>query len=449
MRKSLAFAIVLLMSTTLFSGCLNSDNDYEISTDCAINSVVMGTLNRLYTIYYEDGTDSSYNITVPGSTFPLHIDQLTRRVYNTDSLPVGTDVTKVIFSTFSADGTVAYRLESGKDTLFSTSDSIDFTNPRVFTVYAADAVGKREYTFDIRVHKVDPDGFSWTQAAPANSSLAAATGMRIIENGGKLYLWGVKDGAGMLLTRSIEGSSDWQESAITGVEGINTTTVNLFAGKFYAIATSGLVTSADGAVWAAVNTSITPDRILAVTDNEIFVTAGGKAFHSEDLTTWTEDTLDDDAALLPQTNIHSAVMPAVNNSQIQNVVTVGYADTLCMVWKKEQNKLYPEDTEWSYYPNTEETPSTLPYFKDFSMMHYDGVLYGVGSTSDTVRVYKSVDGARTWAKSAVHTALPKTLGHPTAVSAATDNDNNIWIACSGTGILWKGYLNRLKADSNN
>ena len=138
----------------------------------------------------------------------------------------------------------------------------------------------------------------------------------------------------------------------------------------------------------------------------------------------------------------------MNNPNIENIVCVGYLDGKTETWKKEINKVYPEDNAWSYYPTTEETPRTLPYLKGFNMMKYDGKLFCAGINGDTVNVYTSTDGARAWKKVKVPTMVPAQTGKPTEIFMTPDDDNHIWLVCSGTGTLWKGYLNRLKADKS-
>lgn len=449
MRKIIALVAAALLCTTYFASC-NSDSDTtELSPDCAINSIVMGTLERDYHTWLESGKDTSYKITVPGSSFPLHIDQINLRIFNSDSLPMGTNLKKIYFTTFSCDGISAYRLESGNDTVYSTSDTIDFSTPRIFTIYSADGTATRSYTITINVHNSDPDAFSWTQAAPASNDLAALTSTQLLESNSTLYLWGEKDGTPILLTRSTEGKQEWNHNEISAPEGFKPKTVSKVGNRFAAICNDGVAVSEDGKTWTAVETGITPSTIIAVNGSTLYVAAEGKVYSSEDLTTWTEESIDDDAKFLPTENVCSAVMPALNNSNISNIVCVGYANSQSETWKKECNLAYPEDNAWSHYPITEETPRTLPYFSDMSMVRYDDNLYAYGVDGDSAKVYISVDGARTWDFSTLHSILPENIGKPSAICSATDSNGNVWLACQGTGLLWKGYLNRLKADKNN
>lgn len=448
MKKPIAFVVMSALALTFLASCGDDNKSSELSSDCAINAIVLGNLSRIYHTYLDNGKDTSYSITVPGAAYPLHIDQINRRIFNSDSLPVGTAVNKVYFTTFSADGIVSYRLESGKDTLYSTKDTLDFTSPRIFTIFASDGSGSRSYTIDIKTHNADPDAYSWVAASPADNDVAKLESMRMIAKDGQLYLWGSKNGTNVVMTRKTgEGVALWTKKDISGTDGLQTKSINLFNGKFVAISESGLVESENGADWTETATSLVPDRILAA-DEELYITVSGKIYSSSDLKSWKEEKADNSTAFLPTENIYSAVLPAVNNPNIENIVCVGYLDGKTETWKKEMNKVYPEDNAWSYYPTTEETPRTLPYLKGFNMMKYDGKLFCAGINGDTVNVYTSTDGARAWKKVKVPTMVPAQTGKPTEIFMTPDDDNHIWLVCSGTGTLWKGYLNRLKADKS-
>ena len=111
MKKPIAFVVMSALALTFLASCGDDNKSSELSSDCAINAIVLGNLSRIYHTYLDNGKDTSYSITVPGAAYPLHIDQINRRIFNSDSLPVGTAVNKVYFTTFSADGIVSYRLE--------------------------------------------------------------------------------------------------------------------------------------------------------------------------------------------------------------------------------------------------------------------------------------------------------------------------------------------------
>ena len=105
-------ALVLAVATC---GCLttacNTDNTYDVETsaECIVTGATLGTLPRTMHTLSSTGEDSTYTVNVSGSYYPLYIDQVENRIYNGDSLPVGTDVTRVTFQRFATVGTAAIR----------------------------------------------------------------------------------------------------------------------------------------------------------------------------------------------------------------------------------------------------------------------------------------------------------------------------------------------------
>ena len=67
--------------------------------------------DKMETQYTEkvNGKDTTRTCTVDGTKYPFAIDQVTRHIYNVYSLPVGTDISKVVVSIKSDGiGTVSY-----------------------------------------------------------------------------------------------------------------------------------------------------------------------------------------------------------------------------------------------------------------------------------------------------------------------------------------------------
>lgn len=446
MRKTLALAALVAAGCAAFTSCGDDNNTSAPTPDCAINAAVLGTLTRDYHTTLSSGKDTSYVVNVTGSVYPLHIDQLNRRVFNSDSLPVGTRVNKVVFQSISADGVVAYRTDSGQDTVFTTKDSIDFTRPRLFTVYSTDGTATRTYTITLNVRNADPDAFTWTREGEADGEVASLSDPRMICDGSTLRLWGKSGGAPVALTRATTGDGGWTKTAVSGVSDIDTRSIVLFNSRFYAVADGGLAASADGAAWTAVATSpVSVERLLAAGPTELYAVAQGGVWRSPDGTQWTADSLDDSFGRLPSEQVCSAVLTADNNPRVKSVACVGYnADGQSETWKKEVNLGYAENEPWSYYPITAETPRTLPHMQGLNMIEYDSNLFAFGVADDSVRVYVSNDDVRTWHRATISTALPAGIGRPASATAAADGEENIWLVCGGTGELWKGFLNSLK-----
>ena len=127
--------IVGLCSTVWgLTSCLNNDiEEITYSSSTSITGFSIGTLNIERTGVAKDGSDSIYTDTINCSDYPFTIDQLNRTIENKDSLPVGTDITKVVTSITADSYYIYYEKQDGsdvKDTLWTNTDSIDFTGAK-------------------------------------------------------------------------------------------------------------------------------------------------------------------------------------------------------------------------------------------------------------------------------------------------------------------------------
>ena len=152
--KFLSVIMSFLLMSIAISSCLNSDDNYEYSSDATIRAFGLDTIKK--GIYYK-----------------FTIDQLKREIYNVDSLPVGSDtiIDKILIDTLDITGWVTSGLQ---DTLFNNlTDSVDFREPITLKVHAADGVTTREYKITVNVHTQDPDSLIWREASSLPTSPAA------------------------------------------------------------------------------------------------------------------------------------------------------------------------------------------------------------------------------------------------------------------------------------
>lgn len=158
---------LLMVATLVFASCLKS-NDTETTyySDTAISSFTLGTLNRYVTTKAKDGvTDSTYKTTVIGSKYEFYIDHLNRKIYNIDSLPYGTDVSRVLVTITTKNSGQAF-IKSLTDetlTIYSSSDSLDLSHPREIRVYPFSNGSKdyRAYEVTVNVHRQPTDSVYW------------------------------------------------------------------------------------------------------------------------------------------------------------------------------------------------------------------------------------------------------------------------------------------------
>ncbi|MDE6379607.1 MAG: hypothetical protein K2L11_03975 [Muribaculaceae bacterium] len=93
-------------------------------------------------------------------------------IFNADSLPVGTDVTKLVpvISYTSSASAVTLTQTGGKytgeiDYKKNPSDSVDFSGKVVLKITAEDKTTTRSYDIKVNVHKVYPDSMMWDRLA--------------------------------------------------------------------------------------------------------------------------------------------------------------------------------------------------------------------------------------------------------------------------------------------
>ena len=168
MRRLFQVLCVTLSTLMLATSCLKSDDDETtLYDDMAVTAFSLGTLNRYLHTTASTGEDSVYKVSYSAASYKFYIDQLKHEVYNVDSLPYATDMRHVICSVTTKNSGVAYLKSLTSDSLFyySSSDSIDFSSPRVLRVYAIDGSGSRDYTIRVNVRSVAPGGMSWERMA--------------------------------------------------------------------------------------------------------------------------------------------------------------------------------------------------------------------------------------------------------------------------------------------
>lgn len=452
--KITRFALLplLLAAITIMTGACSSESTYSSTTDthdCVVTSVTLGSLKRYLTTKASDGSDSTYTVSVTGSLYPVFIDQVAGRIYNTDSLPVGTDVSRVVFSNFSTTGVAAIRsLTSEQDTTFTVTDSTDFSAPRAITIYAYDGVGKRTYTVSIAAHQQAADSFVWTRVLTADAGLQALEGAHrsLRRPDGTLLVYGHSAGSPVVLAATEPGS--WTTTPLP--EGFNPTSVvtNPAGTAYYATTTAGLMTSADGLAWTALESGFVPDALLAAGSTTLVALRDETFYSSTDGgLTWTPDEADE-PAMIPATDCRGTVVPSLTDPQLEDFVVVGRcADGGAAVWRRTVDLSGANAFGWYYLPEVAGFDVNCPTVSEPSLLTYDNktLLTGLDTEGRVAALYLSRDNGRTWDGDDLTSPAAATAGH---VSATADAEGYIWLLESSTGSLWRGRYNRLGWDDN-
>ena len=164
MKKYIHVLCAALTCVVLYTSCMNSDDNSSavVYDDMAITGFRLTSINRLVHSTTKAGKDTVIKKTL-ANPVPFTINQETYEIYNVDSLPYGCD-TKHVLATISSknNGQIMIKSLVG-DTLsfYRSTDSIDFSKPRVLEVYTSDLKAYRSYTVEVNVRQYDNSTMQW------------------------------------------------------------------------------------------------------------------------------------------------------------------------------------------------------------------------------------------------------------------------------------------------
>jgi hypothetical protein len=405
----------------------------------------MGTLYRYLHTTASTGADSTYKVAVTGSLYPLSIDQVGQRIYNIDSLPVGTDLSRVVFSSFSTSGVAAIRsLATDEDTVFTMTDSTDCSVERLLTVYAYDGVSTRTYRLQLNAHKEAADTFRWQRTLTHSTDVLALTaGQHVTGTANGPLIYGKSGGNAVVLSGGENGGS-WATQTLPG--GFATTSViaNRQRDTFYALIDGAPAVSSDGISWKTVDTDFRPDALIAAGTSVVTALKDGTYRSSYDGgVTWKEDNVDEPRQLAVS-DLRGTVVPSIVDDQLEDLVVVGRtADGTMAVWRRTIDLSGNEDFDWYYLPAMSGDYLQCPDLATPSLFTYDGMTLLTGNeASGPAAIYASRDNGRTW-MSGYLKALPLSTDESHHIVADADGAQYVWVLDAATGDLWRGRYNRL------
>lgn len=189
------------------------------------------------------------------------IDLVNGRIFNADSLPVGTRINRLIINigtpNISACEVTYNRGEQGDTTinyLSHATDSIDFSHgPATVKITSYDGEATRSYKVYVNVHTTKPDSMTWTRTATAKlpSTLTGIISSKTVSyNGGTACLSANATEAEIATATNPE--SDWNITKVALPQGARIATFTASSDKFYIIGESDkLYMSADsGNSWS-------------------------------------------------------------------------------------------------------------------------------------------------------------------------------------------------------
>lgn len=461
MRKSIYAIAVLFCLLTGLSSCLEGDEtDYSIYRDCAITAFSLKDISWEVTTKNKAGNDSTYTQTVTASAYHFTIDQMRGLIYNTDSLPAGTKVNKVLVN-LTADGNAVYNKGTGDEMGMLQSDSIDFTKDVKATVYSISGEYSKAYTIRVNVHQVDPDSSQWFQNKVEWCGKELQT-PKAATFGDKVAVFGIQDGK-LMVTTANQGSMSW--SSLEEVQGVTNAAkydnVVAFQDILYMVDGDVLYVSEDAVSWTQMQTNAPIHQLFGCNSNNMFAVSDKSFLISNDGLAWNNITTEN-PEIIPNQNIFSYTVPTSTNQSIERTLTFGQitesTDTIASAWYLTNGNQDGYSNQWSYMYTTRDNNNwALPNLKNLVVLFYRKYLIAFGNEclnggkiTSFENMLVSKDWGLTWKDQAnetldIYPTLPAALkGNEQEFAAYVDKDHNIWIMFCGSGDIWCGYLNKMK-----
>lgn len=451
--KFLSVILSFLLMSIAISSCLDSDDNYEYSSDATIRAFGIDTIGK--GIYYK-----------------FTIDQLKREIYNVDSLPVGSDtiIDKILIDTLSVTGWVTSGLN---DTLFNTSDSVDLREPIKLKVHAADGVTVREYTIKVNVHKQDPDSLIWREMAALPASPVSGKPKSVILKG-ELFVY-TSSTTAYRSSLSTPASLQWSPINVDLPEGAKLNSIVSFNDQLFITTTNGEAFYSDNGInWTQMDMQgmqmvtflggIPEDKVTGSKNRltGIFTKDDKNYFCAKNLeeTSWqkSEETIPEN---FPLEDIYSTVF--TNASGIKQTVIVGNTETVTA----DNTEITTEETvPWftmdglTWADMSTPTAFSCPAMKNPSIMYYGGLFHMMGGDFNIIRTSRvGIEWNEAATKFRYPTEIKVTPGKEENdkdtieyislfkdkgdYSLTIDTNHYIWIVWSSDGSVWRGRQNKL------
>ena len=196
MNKRYIFSLCLMLIAAIsMTSCLkdNDSSDITYYDDTAITAFTLTTVNTYTTTTNSDGTTKTTKSSL--STKPVFvIDQKNFKIYNPVGLPATCDLKHVLVTISTKNsGQIAIKsLKSDSLYVYSSTDSIDFSQPRELRVFSQSGSSSRNYIVTFNTKQTTSASITWTSIEAGNPEIPEAlyyeAALEKTENGFKLSL---------------------------------------------------------------------------------------------------------------------------------------------------------------------------------------------------------------------------------------------------------------------
>lgn len=429
------YIISMIVVAGLLSSCIRGNDDNQniiLSPKTSITAFSIHDIATSDTLKKDDGKDSVIITKLKGKDILFQIDQKKRLIYPVDSLPYGTDISRVLVDQITADTPfilIEKENEKGElaDTTWIKTDSVDFRKPVKFTVMTYGMEKGFPYIVSMNVHKVVPDTMSWSRMDCDLDFKSLEAGHRSVISKGRLF---TADGKN-IASCSLDNPSQWTSLPLVA----DASSLTACGDKLFIIKDGQLFSSLAASDWEAVAALPELKSIIASTGRYIScITSDGRL---GDYDTTSEEWIE--TASIPEgfplENSIYVSYPLPTNHKLVNTVVMSHdkEGKTCRTFARIDTEKWYETTTSKY---------TCPAFHSQALIYYDGRLLSFGTEEGLLSPYMaSVDGF-TWKKVIKELCFPEELiGKTTEMSYAVDEEHHLWLV-TNQGV-WRGRINRL------
>lgn len=452
--KQITQLLIAAFSVLSLGSCLSDSTTY-VSEDASANAQIY-SLSLSATLANVNSIDSA-NFPVLATT-KFSIDQFRSLIYNADSLPYKTRLTKYMATlTYESPYKIEVLYPNDSVVTWTSTDSIDFSLYPRLRVTAANGTSTREYTIDIRIHKIDPDSIIWSDATSAFRLPSTIKLQKTLLVGTVFHTFSIDSDSKFYhytIDKTATSPSAWVRQATTVIPAtVKLESITYFNGTFYAVDADGKAYgSTDGATWQVKSSNVSSilgvlpgkevakDSLLVVTKllgQYVFAkTSDMQTLHTVDKISYNN------GSTVPSGFPYDGFTAVTNYDRSnlnKNILVVTAAQTTSnQTWTVRQGDGLLE-------VESNQTHTVFSASENIRTFLYDGYLYAVSRGM----LYKTGSFGYKWAVVASKEEMPFEMGDTSKQSIVVDSDNYIWIfggvstSGSATRNVWKGRINRL------
>ena len=425
----------IIVAAGLLSSCIRGNDDEQniiLNPRTSITAFSIHDIATSNTVKNDEGKDTVIITKLKGKDIIFQIDQKKRLIYPVDSLPYGTDVSRVLVDQITADTPFIFiekEDDKGKlaDTVWVKTDSVDFRKPVKFTVMSYSMNKGYPYTVSMNVHKVVPDTMSWSRIDSDFDFKSLESGHRSVISRGRLF---TADGKN-IASCSLDNPSQWTSSPLAA----DASSLTACADKLFIIKDGRLCSSLEASSWETVPDLPELKSVVASTGRYITCATSDGRLGDYDTTSgkWIETKSIPEG--FPRDSSIYVSYPLPSNPELVNTVVMSHdkEGKTCRTFARINSEQWHETTDKKY---------ACPAFLSQALIHYDGRLLSFGTEEGRFSPYMvSADGF-TWEESKRELSFPENIQGKTAeFSYAVDNEQHLWLVTSRG--LWRGIINRL------